>query len=134
MFRKISLKKFTIISILIYIVICYFGIRTGLFGYRTVIRNWTYTDSLVKRSLNIWGHLVLCFPVFYAKVGLILADNKKRGLMGNILIIIFCISLVVIIGMILAGSSNVNVISGNSGLYLDVLIISSILFFNISKK
>lgn len=103
MFKKIldrvTLKSFTIISILLYVLIVFLSSRFGIFSIDT---SWTPIGYHSDYSFSLIGYLLFNFPIIYGAVGVRLAkDITTQGRIKLILMISYILSLIVLGFMIL---------------------------------
>lgn len=99
MLNKLSLKLFTIISILLYVLIVFLSSRFGIFSIDT---SWTPIGYHSDYSFSLIGYLLFNLPIIYGAVGVRLAkDINTQGRIKLVLMIAYILSLIVLGLMIL---------------------------------
>ena len=102
-FNRLTLKSFTIISIIFYILILFLKSRFGIFSISTISHAFGYHSDY---SFSLIGYLLFTYPIIYGAVGVRLTQNiNTQGRIKLFLMISYIISLIIIGFIILEGDS-----------------------------
>ena len=97
--NKLTLKLFTIISVLFYIFIISLSSRFGIFSISTISHAFGYHSDY---SFSIIGYLLFNFPIIYGAISVRLAkDITTQGRLKLFLMIAYILNLIVLGLMIL---------------------------------
>ena len=97
--NKLTLKSFTIISIVFYILVILLVSRFGIFSIDTSRTPIGYHSDY---RFSLLGYLLFNFPIIYGAVGVRLAkDINSQGRIKLVLMIVYILSLIVLGFMIL---------------------------------
>lgn len=103
LFDKLTLKSFTIISIIFYVLLMLLKARIGIFSISTSSHAFGYHSNY---SFSLIGYLVFCYPTIYGAVAVRLTQNiNTQGRLKLFLMISYIINLIVVGIIILEGNS-----------------------------
>lgn len=102
-FDKLTLKSFTIISIIFYVLLILLTSRFGIFSISTISHAFGYHSDY---SFSLIGYLLFCYPTIYGAVAVRLTQNINiQGRLRLFMMISYIINLIIVGIMILEGNS-----------------------------
>ena len=103
LFEKLTLKSFTILSIISYILVIFLATRLGIFSISTISHAFGYHSDY---SFSLIGYLLFCYPTIYGAVAVRLTQNTNiQGRLRLFMMISYIINLIIVGIMILEGNS-----------------------------